>query len=196
MVFNPRKMVPAPGSITSVELADGAVTTVKLGDGAVTTTKLDDAGVTTQKIADSAVTLAKAVGAVARQDLAGSEVDLQHTGNVRMRYERIKFAKNSVRNAHTLRVLVAAKVNSGQTGTIEVWVNNDSDWDGSDLYTGSGTPGGTVSVTSTTTALHSIDVVVEGEPEGILIVNLSMVGSSSSTVIDSDLREYLIDPMD
>lgn len=49
----------APGSVTTVALADASVTTIKIADANVTTAKIVDANVTTAKIADSNVTTAK-----------------------------------------------------------------------------------------------------------------------------------------
>ena len=209
MVFNPRSGSPAPNSVGSAQLQDNAVITSKIADNAVTsaeiadnaviTAKIADANVSTAKIANQAVTLLKTIAAVSRKDFFGTEVNYNHVGTTRKQFAKYSFAKDtSVRKGKDIKALVSAKVlNGANAADIELWVDSpDGDWNGSDVYTGAGSPGATATVTATTFTLHELSVSISALSAGLHSLRLVLKGAVAASDVTTDVQEFFVDPED
>jgi hypothetical protein len=178
MVFNPRSGTPAPGSVGPTELADSAVTTPKL--------------------AAQSVTIAKAVAAVSRKDFFGTETNYNHTGTTRKQFEKIMFAKSPTVKGKEFKALISAKVANGANGAdLEIWIDSpDGDWNGSDVYTGSGSPSATATVTSTSFALHELTANIAALSNGVHTLRFAMKGAVAASDVTSEMRQFFTDPED
>lgn len=193
----------AAAAVTSAKLADNAVVAGKIAAGGVHHSGCFAAGVvtevavaadaiTTPKIASGAVTLVKAVDALRRKALVGSEANVSVTGTARKRVERFQIPKETSFLGVELLTLVHGKVTGVGTGTVEVWLD-DENWDANDLYTGAGTPCCTATISSTTGEIVAMtaDLSALSSP-GKHSITVSLKGSATGVTVESDLREYFI----
>ena len=165
MVFNPRAGQPGPNTVGVTELQDGAVSPIKLSDGA---------------------------GA---SDAQAANVNFSHTGLSRKRFERYEFYKDSgnKRNLKSLRIYHDLKADGTNQATLEIWLDNDGDWNGSDIYTGAGVADGKTDTISASFIDGFIDLDISGLANGKHVVNMAMLTNNAAGTADTTIREYILD---
>lgn len=164
MVFNPKSNKPAPGTITSVELADDAVTAGKISDGAVV-------------MPDSAV---------------ANDFDVTGTTETRIvEYEFFKDAANK-RNLKKIRCYLNLKTsNVSHAATAKLYLNNSAGFDGSDEYV-SGSADASVSSSSLTMENLSMEIstAVKNLADGLHTITLSLVSADAAETASSTAQDF------
>ena len=126
---------------------------------------------------------------------AASNVDLTVVGTTRKRLERFEFIKDEPnhRKVKKIRVYIWGFLSAAGTGTFELWLDNDADWDVNDNYIGTGTPDGSGTTTSTTGAGIFIEIDTKSLPDGKHVLTLSGFASAAGLTLTADTREYTFD---